>query len=125
MAQVETIGDVIDKKGSIEHIWRLIDPENHYSYSTAIKEWYRLSLNEQRKLYLYILYRKWRNIAPYGTPLDIISYCHPVPFNWNHHPFVDFLIETKRAVIACYQGAYGTYTWDEARLYGMTDVRLY
>ena len=125
MAQVETIGDVLDKKGSIEHIWRLIDPENHYSYSTAIKEWYRLSLNEQRKLYLYILYRKWRGIAPYGTPLDIISCCHPVPFNWNQHPLVKFLIETKRAVIARYQGGYGTYTWDEARLYGMTDVRLY
>ena len=125
MAKVETIGEKNNKKGSIEHIWRLIDPDNRYSYNTAIKEWYRLSLIEQQRLYCYFLYRRWRGIPAYGTPYDIITGCHPAPFNWNNHGLIKFLIETNRAVIARYQGNYGTYTWDEARLYDMTDIKPY
>jgi len=121
MAQVETIGDVIDKKGSIAKFWELVDPDNHYSYSTAIKEWYRLSLTEQRRLYLYLLYRKWRGIDIYGDPYTIIRYCHPVPFNWNQHPLGQTLIAERKAIIAKYQGSFGTYTRDEAKLYDMTD----
>jgi len=125
MAQVETIGDVIDKKGSIEHIWRLIDPNNRYPYSTAIKEWYRLSLVEQRKLYLYFLYRKWRGIEVYGTPYDIITGCHPAPFNWNQHSLGRTLIAERKAIIAKYNGAFGTYTRDEAKLYDMIDKKWF
>ena len=125
MAQVETIGDVFDKKGSIVHIWRLIDPDNHYSYSTAIKEWYRLSLVEQRKLYLYLLYRKWRGIPVYGTPYDIITGCHPAPFNWNQHSIGQTLMAERKAIIAKYNGSYGTYTRDEAKLYNMTDKQWF
>ena len=125
MAQVETIGDVLDKQRTIVHIWQLIDPENRYPYSTAIKEWYRLSLNEQRKLYLYLLYRKWRGIAPYGTPYDIITGCHPAPFNWNQHPLGKTLIAEGKAVIAKYNGSHGTYTSDEARLYEMSDIQRF
>ena len=122
MAQVETIGDVFDKKGSIEHIWRLIDPDNHYSYSTAIKEWYRLSLVEQRKLYLYLLYRKWRGIPVYGTPYDIITGCHPAPFNWDGRLLIDKLLKEGKIVSAKYKGSYGLYTRDEARIWQMEDV---
>ena len=122
MAQVETIGDVFDKKGSIEHIWRLIDPDNHYSYSTAIKEWYRLSLVEQRKLYLYLLYRKWRGIPVYGTPYDIITGCHPAPFNWDGRLLIDKLLKEGKIVSAKYKGSYGLYTLDEARVWQMEDV---
>ena len=123
MAQVETIGDVIDKKGSIEHIWRLIDPDNHYSYSTAIKEWYRLSLVEQRKLYLYLLYRKWRGIPVYGTPYDIITGCHPAPFNWDGRLLIDKLLKEGKIVSAKFNGSYGLYTRDEARVWQMEDVQ--
>ena len=123
MAQVETIGDVFDKKGSIEHIWRLIDPDNHYSYSTAIKEWYRLSLVEQRKLYLYLLYRKWRGIPVYGTPYDIITGCHPAPFNWDGRLLIDKLLKEGKIVSAKYKGSYGLYTRDEARVWQMEDVQ--
>ena len=122
MAQVETIGDVFDKKGSIVHIWRLIDPDNHYSYSTAIKEWYRLSLVEQRKLYLYLLYRKWRGIPVYGTPYDIITGCHPAPFNWDGRLLIDKLLKEGKIVSAKYSGSYGLYTRDEARVWQMEDV---
>ena len=122
MAQVETIGDVFDKKGSIVHIWRLIDPDNHYSYSTAIKEWYRLSLVEQRKLYLYLLYRKWRGIPVYGTPYDIITGCHPAPFNWDGRLLIDKLLKEGKIVSAKYKGSYGLYTRDEARVWQMTDI---
>ena len=122
MAQVETIGDVFDKKGSIVHIWRLIDPDNHYSYSTAIKEWYRLSLVEQRKLYLYLLYRKWRGIPVYGTPYDIITGCHPAPFNWDGRLLIDKLLKEGKIVSAKYKGSYGLYTRDEAHVWQMEDV---
>ena len=122
MAQVETIGNVFDKKGSIVHIWRLIDPDNHYSYSTAIKEWYRLSLVEQRKLYLYLLYRKWRGIPVYGTPYDIITGCHPAPFNWDGRLLIDKLLKEGKIVSAKYKGSYGLYTRDEARVWQMEDV---
>lgn len=122
MAQVETIGDVFDKKGSIVHIWRLIDPDNHYSYSTAIKEWYRLSLVEQRKLYLYLLYRKWRGIPVYGTPYDIITGCHPAPFNWDGRLLIDKLLKEGKIVSAKFNGSYGLYTRDEARVWQMEDV---
>lgn len=47
---MEAIGEVIDKKGSIKHLWKIIDPDNHYPYKTCIDVWYRLDLTDQRKL---------------------------------------------------------------------------
>ena len=123
MAQPQSIGDAISSRGSIEAFWKLVDPENKYPYNSAIEEWYRLSLTEQRKLYLYLLYRKWRGLDIYGEPYFVIKNCHPVPFNWNGQSGIDELIKTKRVVIARYKGAYGTYTNDEARLYEMTDIQ--
>ncbi len=123
MAQPQSIGDAISSRGSIEAFWKLVDPENKYPYNSAIEEWYRLSLTEQRKLYLYLLYRKWRGLDIYGEPYFVIKNCHPVPFNWNGQSGVEELIKTKRVVIARYKGAYGTYTNDEARLYEMTDIQ--
>ena len=123
MEKAETIDDVLSKKGSLAYVWAIIDPENKYAYSTAIKEWYRLSLLQQRRLYLYLLYRKWRSLDIYGEPYFVIKNCHPVPFNWNGQSGIEELIKTKRVVIARYKGAYGTYTYDEARLYEMTDIQ--
>ena len=124
MIHTETIDDVLAKKGSIEHIWRLIDPENRYPYSTAIKEWYRKDLTEQRKLYLYCLYKKWRGDTFYGTPHDIITNCHPYPTNWNGRSMVNTLMKSKtRMVIARFNGSYGTYTLDEAQVWEMTDLK--
>ncbi len=123
MAQPQSIGDAISSRGSIEAFWKLVDPENKYPYNSAIEEWYRLSLTEQRKLYLYLLYRKWRGLDIYGEPYFVIKNCHPAPFNWNGQSGVEELIKTKRVVIARYKGAYGTYTNDEARLYEMTDIQ--
>ena len=123
MAQPQSIGDAISSRGSIEAFWKLVDPENKYPYNSAIEEWYRLSLAEQRKLYLYLLYRKWRGLDIYGEPYFVIKNCHPVPFNWNGQSGVNELIKTKRVVIAKYNGSYGTYTYDEARLYEMTDIK--
>ena len=123
MAQPQSIGDAISSRGSIEAFWKLVDPENKYPYNSAIEEWYRLSLTEQRKLYLYLLYRKWRGLDISGEPYFGIKNCHPVPFNWNGQSGVEELIKTKRVVIARYKGTYGTYTNDEARLYEMTDIQ--
>ena len=123
MAQPQSIGDAISSRGSIEAFWKLVDPENKYPYGSAIEAWYRLSLTEQRKLYLYLLYRKWRGIDIYGEPYYVIKNCHPVPFNWNGQPGVNELIKSNKVVIAKYNGAFGTYTRDEARVYEMTDVK--
>ena len=120
---METIDNVIDKTGSIAAFWKLVDPENKYPYSSAIKVWYNLPLVDQRKLYLYLLYRKWRGIDIYGEPYYIIHNCHPAPFNWNGVPGVNTLMKQGKMVIAKHNGSYGTYTKDEAMLYQMTDVK--
>ena len=122
---MEAIDDVITKRfsQSLVCFLKLVDPKRKYSIDEQLgKEWDALSLNDQRKLYLYLLYRKWRGLDIYGEPYCIIRYCHPAPFNWNGHQAVDFLIKTKRAFSAKYNGAFGTYTYDETRLYQMTNI---
>ena len=123
MAQAETIDDVLSKKGNISDVWKIIDPENKYAYSTAINAWYRLSLTDQRRLYLYLLYRKWRGEGFYGTPYEIISYCHPYPTNWDGRgQLLDSLLKEGKIVSAKFNGSYGLYTRDEARVWQMEDV---
>ena len=117
---MESLDNVLAKKGSIKHLWEVIDPENKYPYKICIEEWYRMSLSDQRKLYLYLLYKKWRGEAFYGTPYDIITNCHPYPTNWNGRPLVNTLMKsTTKMVIALFNGSYGTYTLDEARVWEM------
>jgi hypothetical protein len=104
---------------------QLVDPERKFGFDTLLIEtWNALTLTEQRKLYLYLLYRKWRGLDIFGEPYYIIRNCHPVPFNWNGQPGINSLIKTNRAVVAKYNGSYGTYTYDEAKLYEMTDIKL-
>ena len=123
---MESLGDVIQKKvsKSLFAFKGLCDPDGKFPFDALlIDTWNRLPIVDQRKLYLYLLYRKWRGIDIYGEPYYIIKNCHPVPFNWNGQPGVNNLIKTNRVVIAKYQGSFGTYTWDEARVYGMTDIK--
>ena len=123
---MESLDSVLDKKlsNSLLIFMKLVDPERKYGFSTPLIEaWNRLSLVEQQKLYLYLLYRKWRGLDIYGEPFFIIHNCHPVPFNWNGQTMVNSLIKEKRVVSAKYNGSFGIYTWDEAKLYGMTDVK--
>ena len=122
MAQVETIDDVLAKKGSIEHLWKIIDPDNKYPYKTCIEVWYRMDLVEQRKMYLYLLYKKWRGEKFYGTPYDIITNCHPYPTNWNGKPMINTLIKSDtKLVSAFFDGSYGVYTIDEANVWEMKE----
>ena len=126
MDRPETLNDVIDKKvnKSLLAFMKLVDPQCKFGFSTPLIEaWNRLSLNEQRKLYLYILYRKWRGLDVYGEPYAIVMNCHPVPFNWNGSNGINSLIKSKKMVIAKYNGSFGTYTLDEAKIYEMTDVK--
>ena len=122
MNNIETIDDVIDKRGSIKHLWKLVDPENKYAYETCINEWYRLTLNEQRQMYLYLLYKKWRGEPFYGTPYEIVKNCHPYPTNWNGRHMINRLIKENKMVKAKHNGEYGTYTVEEATVWQMTDV---
>ena len=123
---METIDEALAKRfgRSLVHLMKLIDPERRYSIDEHLgKAWDALSLTDQRRLYLYLLYRKWRGLDIYGEPYFVIKNCHPVPFNWNGQSGIDELIKSNRVVIARYKGAYGTYTYDEARLYEMTDIQ--
>jgi len=123
---METIDDVIQKKmsKSLYKFKGLVDPGNKFGFDTPLIEaWNGLSLDDQRKLYLYLLYRKWRGIDIYGEPYYIIMNCHPVPFNWNGVPGINTLMKQGKMVIAKYNGSYGSYTRDEAMVYNMTDIK--
>ena len=126
MAQ-ENLTDVIDKRfgQSLAYFLKVVDPERKYSADLELsKKWSRLTLTEQRKLYLYLLYRKWRGEGFYGTPYEIITNCHPRPFNWNGRPMLNSLIKsTTPMVSARFEGSYGIYTRDEANVWDMTDVK--
>ena len=124
---MESLNDAIDKKmgKSLLCLLKLIDPERRTGFDKGLIEaWNRLTLVEQRKLYLYLLYRKWRGEGFYGTPYEIVTNCHPYPTNWNGRSMVNTLMKSKtRMVIARFNGSYGTYTLDEAQVWEMTDLK--
>lgn len=125
---METITEVVEKRmsNSLVVFKKLVDPERKYEIDLETsKAWSRLSLTEQRRLYLYLLYRKWRGIDIYGEPYYIIKNCHPVPFNWNGSMMADGLLKQGKLIIAKYNGSFGTYTRDEAKLYNMTDKQWF
>ncbi len=123
---MESLSNVIDKRFSktLVSFMRLVDPERKFGFTEPLKRaWDALPLIEQQRLYLYLLYRKWRGIDIYGEPYYIIAYCHPQPFNWNGVPGIDDLIKQNKMVIAKYNGSFGSYTKDEARVWQMTDIK--
>ena len=123
---METLDDVIQKKmsKSLLSFKKLVDPEKKHGFDTPLIEaWNALTLQEQRRLYLYCLYRKWRGEGFYNTPFDIITNCHPYPYNWNGKPMINRLIKESKMVSAKFDGTFGTYTRDEASVWEMTDVK--
>ena len=123
---METLDDVIQKKmsKSLLSFKKLVDPEKKHGFDTPLIEaWNALTLQEQRRLYLYCLYRKWRGEGFYNTPFDIITNCHPYPYNWNGKPMINRLNKEKKMVSAKFDGTFGTYTRDEASVWEMTDVK--
>lgn len=123
---MESLNEVIDKKfsKSLLHFLKLIDPERKYGFETPIVEaWNALTLNEQRRLYLYCLYRKWRGDGFYGTPYELIKNCHPYPTNWNGKPMINRLMKEGKMVSAKFDGTYGIYTLVEASIWQMTDIK--
>ncbi len=122
---LENITDAIDKRfgDSLTHFLKLVDPERRYKADLNLsKAWSSLSLTDQRRLYLYLLYRKWRGEGFYGTPYEIVNNCHPHPTNWNGRPMINRLMRESKMVRAKFQGDFGIYTLDEARVWHMTDV---
>ena len=124
---METISDVIAKTEhkSLYAFMGVIDPDHKIAWSRyLIETWNRLSLEEQRRLYLYCLYRKWRGEGFFNTPQEIILLCHPYPTNWNGRPFINRLMKDgTRLVRARHNGDLGTFTLDEARVWQMTDIK--
>ena len=122
---METISDVIAKTEheSLYAFMGVVDPKHKIAWSRLLIEtWNRLDLTDQRKLYLYCLYRKWRGEPFYGTPYEIVKNCHPYPTNWNGQPLIRRLMKETPLVRAKYGGSYGIYTRDEARVWSMTDI---
>ncbi len=123
---METIDDLLEKRQnkSLVAFMKLIDPERKFRIDLKLGDkWDALSLTDQRRLYLYLLYRKWRGIPVYGTPYDIITGCHPAPFNWDGRLLIDKLLKEGKIVSAKYKGSFGLYTRDEARVWQMEDVQ--
>jgi hypothetical protein len=122
---METIDDLLEKRQnkSLIAFMKLIDPERKYRIDLKLGDkWDALSLTKQRRLYLYLLYRKWRGEGFYGTPYEIVSNCHPYPTNWNGKPLINRLMKENKMVRAKYQGDFGIYTLDEAKVWEMTDI---
>ena len=122
---MESIDDALNKRfgKSLVYLMKLIDPDRKYTIDKNLGEkWDSLSLVEQRRLYLYLLYRKWRGEGFYGTPYEIVSNCHPYPTNWNGKPLINRLMKENKMVRAKYQGDFGIYTLDEAKVWEMTDI---
>ena len=122
---METLSDVIDKKinKTLLSFMKLVDPDRKFGFDTPLIEaWNALTLTDQRRLYLYLLYRKWRGEGFYGTPYEIVKNCHPYPTNWNGRPLINRLVKETPMVRAKYDGSYGIYTRDEARVWEMTDI---
>lgn len=123
---MESIDEVLSKRqnNSLVAFMKVIDPERRYPINLVLgKAWNALTLQQQRQLYLYCLYRKWRGEGFYGTPLDIVSNCHPYPTNWNGKQLINRLIKETKMVSARFDGTYGSYTRDEAFVWEMTDVK--
>ena len=124
--EIESLSDVLDKKfnKSLLAFMKLVDPKRKYGFETPLIDvWNRLTLTEQRRMYLYLLYRKWRGEGVYGTPYEIITNCHPYPTNWNGKPMLNRLVKETKMVMAFYNGSYGVYTLDEAKVWEMTDIK--
>lgn len=123
---MESLDDVIHKKmsKSLLCFMKLVDPECKFGFETPLIEaWSRLELTEQRRLYFYCQYRKWRGDGLYGTPYDIIKNCHPYPTNWNGSSLINRLMKENKMVSAKYDGSYGIFTKEEALVWQMTDVK--
>ena len=124
---METVNDVLTKRfsGSLVHMMKVIDPNRQFRIDETLgKAWDALTLVEQRRLYLYLLYRKWRGEGFYGTPYEIICGCKPYPTNWNGRPFINRLMKDgTRLVRARHNGDLGTFTLDEARVWEMSEVK--
>ena len=122
---MESIDDALNKRfgKSLVYLMKVIDPDRKYTIDKNLGEkWDSLSLVEQRRLYLYLLYRKWRGEGFYGSPYEIVSNCHPYPTNWNGKPLINRLMKENKMVRAKYQGDFGIYTLDEAKVWEMTDI---
>ena len=122
---MESIDDVIQKKmsKSLLHFMKLVDPECKFGFDTPLIEaWNALTLSEQRRMYLYLKYKKWRGEPLYGTPYEIIKNCHPYPTNWNGRQLLNRLMKENKMVSACYNGEFGIYTIEEARVWDMTHI---
>lgn len=126
MAQIESIDDVMEKKfkKSLLSFMKLVDPNRKFGFDRPlIESWNRLTLTEQRRLYLYLLYKKWRGEEFYNTPYDIITNCHPYPFNWNGCKMLERLFKDGTPMVgAFFDNAYGIYTRDEANVWNMSDI---
>jgi len=122
---METIDDVLTKRYSktLVKFLKAIDPERKFSITKELAgAWDQLTLDEQRKLCLYLQYKKWLGEL-YGTPYEMVTCCHPYPTNWNGRAYINRLFKDgTKLVSAHYNGACGIYTAVEARLYGMRIV---
>lgn len=106
-------------------MWELINPSpDFYNVRDSCRAyWNALTLERQRLLYYYIREQKRRGISLKANPLYVIQDCNPVPTNLNGTNKALELLKANKLVIAKYHGQWGTYSLQEANLFGMTDIK--
>ncbi len=106
-------------------MWNLLAPSPEYRnrWDAFRDYWNRQTLARQRQIYYFLRETKKAGLTISPNPLFAIQDCHPQPTNWNGRPGINSLIKSKKMVIAKYNGSFGTYTLDEAKIYEMTDVK--
>ena len=123
---METLSQVINKRDTFNDFLALI-PEIPAEFKDRIGAaralWNTMTITRQRQIYYEVrkMLREGEKINP--NPYFLINDCHPQPTNWNGRPGINSLIKSKKMVIAKYNGSWGSYTLDEAKLYEMTDVK--
>ena len=105
-------------------MWDLLSPSFAYLnvWNSFRAYWQTLTLARQRQIYWYLREQKRRGEPIKEHPLYAIQDCNPRPTNWNGRRGVNEKIKTEKMVIAKYDGSFGTYTLQEAKLFEMTDI---
>ena len=113
------------EKTSFDYLWELLNPSTQYAdrKDACRALWNARSLQWQRRVYYYLRELKKHGVKLEENPYFAINNCNPQPTNWNGLPGIKSMMALNKMVCAIYEGSYGTYTLNEARLFEMTDIR--
>lgn len=113
------------EKTSFDYLWELLSPSPGFNnvQNSCRGFWNALTLQRQRLIFYTLREQKRRGEPFKENPLFTLQDCNPRPTDWNGRQGINEKIKSEKMVIAKYQGSYGTYTLQEAKLFGMTELK--